>query len=109
MAEHTVTLEPSDRHVVVRLGDRVLAATDRPLVVHETGLPDQYYVPEQDLQVELEPSDTHTTCPYKGVASYGSVPDGPADVAWTYPSPKAGVEGLAGHWCFWGDAVTSIT
>ncbi|MFB7501293.1 DUF427 domain-containing protein [Streptomyces sp. NPDC056161] len=57
------------------------AETGRPLLVHETGLPVRYYIPPQDVDLALfQPTDIHTTCPYKGVASYwsyGEHTDGP--------------------------------
>lgn len=102
---HRVDTLPSSRHVVVRRGDRVLADTSRPMAVFETGLAPRYYVPETDVQVELVDSETSTICPYKGHAVYRSLPDGPADVAWSYPDPFGEGQGLEGHWSFWGDDV----
>ena len=42
----------------------------RPALVFETNLATRYYLPREDVQVELEPSDTRTICAYKGEASY---------------------------------------
>ena len=54
------------------------------------------YFPHDALRPEhFKPSDTHTTCPWKGRASYYDVVVGEdvnADAAWYYPSPKAGAE-----------------
>ena len=41
---HRITVEPSDRHVRVVHGDRVLAESERTLLLRETGCPDRYYV-----------------------------------------------------------------
>lgn len=104
---HRIDTRPSSRHVVVRVGERVVADTSRPMAVFETGLPPRFYVPEADIQADLVASDTTSVCPYKGVAAYRSMPDGPADVAFSYPDPLAEGQGLQGHWSFWGDDVTT--
>jgi uncharacterized protein (DUF427 family) len=77
----------SSRHVVVRVGGEVVAETKRPRLLFETGLPTRYYVPREDVRMELlHPSDRQTQCPYKGTASYLSTESEP-DVAWFYPEP----------------------
>ena len=104
---HRVDTRRSSRHVVVRHGDRVLAETDAPRAVFETGLPPRWYVPEDDVQVDLVDSDTTTVCPYKGVAGYRSLPGGPEDVAFSYPDPLPESQGLEGHWCFLAEGITT--
>jgi uncharacterized protein (DUF427 family) len=52
----------------------------------------------------VQDSSTHTTCPWKGVASYYSIKVGDAlnaDAAWFYPQPKAGAEAVANRVAFW--------
>lgn len=52
----------------------------------------------------LRESDTHTTCPWKGVASYYDVVvDGEAnrDAAWYYPDPKEAASAIRGRVAFW--------
>lgn len=49
-------------------------------------------------------SDKHTTCPWKGEASYLSLKVGGqvnTDAAWFYPQPKPGAEAVAGRVAFW--------
>lgn len=56
----------------------------------------------------LRPSDTHTTCPWKGEASYYTVEvDGREnpDAAWYYPQPKAAAAQIAGRVAFWRGVV----
>lgn len=102
MAEgHRITVEQGTRHIRVVRGDQILAETDRPLVLRETGCPVRYYIPPEDVHLDLlTPSDTHTHCPFKGTAAYWSLPDA-ADLAWSYPDPKPGVAEIAGHLCFY--------
>jgi uncharacterized protein (DUF427 family) len=52
----------------------------------------------------LRPSDTHTTCPWKGLASYHDVVvDGKLnhDAAWYYPEPKEAAANIKGRIAFW--------
>jgi len=49
-------------------------------------------------------SDKHTTCPWKGEASYFSLNVGGqvnTDAAWYYPQPKPGAEAVTGRVAFW--------
>src|SRR5262249_29590926 len=58
----------SDRHVKVELDGVVLADTRSPVLLFETGLPTRYYIDRTDVSFEhLEPSDTQSVCPYKGI------------------------------------------
>ncbi|MEU4035912.1 DUF427 domain-containing protein [Streptomyces collinus] len=98
---HTITVEKSERHVRVVHDGQVLAETDRALVLRETGCPARYYLPAEDVRLELlTPSDTHTVCPFKGTASYWSLPGAP-DLAWAYPDPKPEVAEIRDHLCFY--------
>ncbi|MEU6220690.1 DUF427 domain-containing protein [Streptomyces sp. NPDC047022] len=102
MAEgHTITIEQGNEHVRVVHGEKVLAESDRALVLHETGCPPRYYIPAEDVRLDLlTPSDTHTVCPFKGTASYWSLP-GAADLVWAYPDPKPEVAQIKDHLCFY--------
>lgn len=79
----------SARHVRVELDGTVLAESRRPVALFETSLPTRWYLPRGDVRTDLlTPSDTHTTCAYKGVASYLSAPgEKGRDIAWYYPDP----------------------
>ncbi|MFE3515638.1 DUF427 domain-containing protein [Streptomyces sp. NPDC059166] len=104
---HTITVEPSAAHVRVVHEGRVLAESRRPLVLRETGCPDRYYLPPEDVRTDLlAPSDTRTHCPFKGDASYWSVP-GAVDLVWAYPEPKVQVAAIRGHFCFYATEVVA--
>jgi uncharacterized protein (DUF427 family) len=64
-----------------------------------------HYFPIESVKPELlKSSATHTTCPWKGEASYYSVEvDGQLnnDAAWYYPQPKAAAREIAGRVAFW--------
>jgi uncharacterized protein (DUF427 family) len=108
-AEHPITIEPSEVHVVVRSGELVVADTPRPLILREAGYPPVYYVPLADVdQTLLRPSATSTYCPYKGDASYFNVVGADGDIAdavWTYTEPYPAVAAIAGHVAFYPDRV----
>jgi uncharacterized protein (DUF427 family) len=86
-----VDVLPSSRHVRVLIDGEVVADTHRPWLLFETGLPVRYYLPKVDVRMELfEPTESHTYCPYKGVASYWTAVIGGErheDVVWSYPYP----------------------
>ena len=79
---------------------KVIAKSDDTVIVEGN-----HYFPLNSVQQDyLEPSDTHTTCPWKGEASYYSlVVDGErnADAAWYYPEPKDAAAQIKGRVAFW--------
>ncbi|MER0448442.1 DUF427 domain-containing protein [Streptomyces sp. Edi4] len=98
---HRITIEQGSEHVRVVHDGQVLAESRRPLLLRETGLPVRYYLPPEDVRTDLlTASDTHTYCPFKGTASYWSLPEAP-DLVWYYPEPKAEVAEIKDHLCFY--------
>ena len=108
---HRIDVIPSDRAVVIRIGAEVVADTRRATLLFETGLPTRYYLPAEDVRLELlEPSDTVTRCPYKGTTSrYWSIrtDDGVVeDAIWVYDDPRDEVRGISGLLAFFQEKVT---
>ena len=106
---HTITTTASTAHVVVTVGGEKLAESSRPVLLDETGLPTRYYLPREDVRTDLlVPTDTHTTCPFKGQASYWSAQVGGDvhdDVVWSYQDPIPEAAQIAGLLCFYPDRV----
>jgi uncharacterized protein (DUF427 family) len=78
----------------------VLAQSDRCPVVEGNF----YFPPDSIDRTYFQPSNTHTTCSWKGVASYYTiVVDGKTnpDAAWYYPEPKDAAKNIAGYIAFW--------
>lgn len=97
---HRVDTRVTSRRVRVLAGDRVLAESDRPVLLSETGLPNRLYVPPEDVHTdELTPSHVTTVCPYKGTADYADAA-GRETVAWRYRDPLPDALHVAGYWCF---------
>jgi uncharacterized protein (DUF427 family) len=98
----------STRRVRVLLDGIELADSRSPVMVFETGLPTRYYLDPTDVDLtHLQPSDTVTACPYKGVTSgYWSGPGaGTADIAWSYAYPTLSMQAIAGLIAFLNEKV----
>lgn len=102
----------SSRHVQVILGGQLIADTRRPVLVFETGMPTRYYFPKEDVRMDLlDPTETSTRCPYKGIASYWSVktPDNVyKDIVWSYVNPLPEIPKIAGLFSFYNERVDTI-
>ena len=79
---------------------KVIAESDRTEIVEGN-----HYFPAEALHKEFfRSSETHSVCPWKGVASYYSIEvDGKEnpDAAWYYPDPKPAARNVAGRVAFW--------
>lgn len=91
----------SSRRVRVERDGRVLAESDSPILLFETGLPTRYYLPESDVDASvLGNSDLRTGCPYKGFASYRDVLlEGRRhpNLFWYYDSPLREAAAVKGY------------
>ncbi|MEJ1222613.1 DUF427 domain-containing protein [Sediminicola sp. 1XM1-17] len=78
----------------------VIAESDETVVVENN-----HYFPANSIKQEyFKPSDTHTTCAWKGKASYYSLEvDGKEnkDAAWYYPEVSELAKSIKGHVAFW--------
>lgn len=104
---------PSSRSVKVTLGGQTVAETTRAHFLFETGMPTRYYMPADDVRMDLlTPSDNRTACPYKGEAVYWSATiDGETyeDIVWGYPEPVPECPRIKGLMCFYNENVEAIT
>ena len=78
----------------------VLAESEDTVVVEGN-----HYFPADAINAEyFEASETRTTCPWKGVASYYSIVVNGAqnkDAAWSYPDPKPAAAQIKNRIAFW--------
>lgn len=104
---HRVDARASSRKARAEYADVVLADSSTPVFVYETMLPVRAYFSRAAVNWDrLVPSDLQTVCPYKGRASYWSVPgDDPAgkDIAWSYEQTLPDAEQLAGLVAFYDE------
>jgi len=85
---HRITTSACVRHVRVERDGQTLAETDRAIELHETGLPTRFYLPREDVRMDLlAPSTTTSHCPFKGAATYYDAP-GVEDAFWVYEAPS---------------------
>ncbi len=82
----------------------VIAESDDTVIVEGN-----HYFPADSINVDyFVESETHTTCPWKGEASYKSIQvEGEIneDAAWFYPEPKDAAAHIKGHFAFWKGVV----
>ena len=86
---HRIDVRKSARTVRIQVDGHVAAETTRARLLFETQLPVRFYLPREDVRLDLQPSTRSTYCPYKGGASYWSVDVGGRrrqDIAWSYDS-----------------------
>lgn len=102
----------SSRHIQILLNGVTVADSNRPVIVFETGVPVRYYLPKEDIRQEFfEATSLHTSCPYKGIASYLSATiEGKTyeNIVWTYPNPIAEIPQIAGLYSFYNENVDAV-
>lgn len=103
--DHPITITPTGSRVTVTVGGRVVADTLAALTLQEASYPPVQYVPLADVDPALiSPTDHQTYCPYKGDASYWSLP-GAENAVWGYQDPHDAVAAIKGHVAFYPDKV----
>jgi uncharacterized protein (DUF427 family) len=104
-----VDVMASSRHVRVVVAGQTVAESRRPHLLFETSLPTRYYLPPDDVRLDLlDPSGRRTHCPYKGVASYWTVRAGgrvAQDLVWSYQDPIPECPKIKGLMCFFNEHV----
>ena len=80
--------------------NQVIAESNDTIVVENN-----HYFPKESVKAEyLKETDIHTTCPWKGKASYYTLEvDGKEnqDAAWFYPEPKEAATNITNYVAFW--------
>lgn len=108
MADH-IKIRPATGTWVVRAAGAVLGESKNALELTEGDYPPVIYFPRSDLAMAFfEPTDTTSTCPYKGDASYFTIEakSGPVpNAAWSYENPKDGVTEIKDHIAFYHEKV----
>jgi uncharacterized protein (DUF427 family) len=103
-----IDIRRSDSRVRVEVDGVVLADSAAPRLLFETGITPRYYLPREEARMDLlTPSDTRTTCAYKGHATYWSV-GGHRDLAWSYDEPLSDAREVAGYIAFLTERVDVV-
>ena len=107
-----ITVTPHKGKVRVLFNGAVIAESAAALDLKEGSYGATLYVPRQDANMALfSKTSHHTTCPYKGVASYYTLNAGGTkgdNVVWSYETPKSDVAAIKDHLAFYLNKGVSV-
>ena len=107
--DHPISIEANLSRVVVKVGGRIVADTRNALTLREASYPVVQYIPRRDVDMAALVRSEHTTyCPYKGDASYYSIPAGgdrSKNAVWTYEFPFEEMAQIKDYVAFYADRV----
>jgi uncharacterized protein (DUF427 family) len=110
--DHPISIAKSQSRVVVTVGGKVIADTHDALTLREASYPAVQYVPRRDVNMAALSRSQHTTfCPYKGEASYFSIPAGgerSVNAVWTYETPFEAMAQIKEYVAFYPDRIDEI-
>ena len=111
--DHPIEIEANPHRVVVTVGGKVIADTREALTLREAAYPAVQYIPRRDVDMAAMTRTQHTSyCPYKGEASYYSIPAGgdrSLDAVWTYETPFEAMAKIKDYVAFYPDRVDQIS
>jgi uncharacterized protein (DUF427 family) len=111
--DHPISIETNRSRVVVKVGGKIVADTSDALTLREASYPPVQYVPRRDVDMAaLKRSEHITYCPYKGDASYYSIPAGgdrSLNAVWTYENPLEAMAQIKDYVAFYPDRVDDIS
>ncbi len=111
--DHPISIEANPSRVVVKVGGKIIANTRDALTLREASYPPVQYIPPRDVNMaELTRSEHTSYCPYKGDASYYSIPAGgdrSKNAVWTYETPFEGMGEIKEYVAFYPDRVDEIS
>ena len=109
---HPISIEVNPSRVVIKVGGQVIADTRNALTLREASYPAVQYIPRRDVDMAaLERSELTTYCPYKGDASYFSIPAGgdrSLNAVWTYETPFEAMTQIKEYVAFYPHRVDEI-
>jgi uncharacterized protein (DUF427 family) len=110
--DHPISIETNASRVVVTVGGQVIADSRAALTLREASYPPVQYFPRADVDMAALTRSEHTTyCPYKGEASYYSIPAGgdrSVNAVWTYETPFEAMAQIKEYVAFYPDRVDEI-
>jgi len=100
-------LEPVTERLRVIFNGVTIADTTRAYRVLETSHPPSYYIPPEDIKIEVLQAETRQTmCEFKGIANYWTVSvDGKtaSHCAWSYETPNPAYAAIKGSLSFYAE------
>src|SRR5277367_3715765 len=111
--DHPISIDANPSRIVVTVGGKVIADSRDALTLREASYPAVQYIPRRDVDMAALTRSEHTTyCPYKGDASYYSIPAGgdrSVNAVWTYESPFEAMTQIKEYVAFYPDRVDEIS
>jgi uncharacterized protein (DUF427 family) len=110
--DHPISIKPNRSRVLVKVGGKIIADTSDALTLREASYAPVQYIPRRDVDMDALTRSKHTTyCPYKGDASYYSIPAGgdrSLNAVWTYETPFEAMAQIKDYVAFYPDRVDEI-
>ena len=110
--DHPISIEANPSRVTVKVGGKIIADTRDALTLREASYPPVQYISRRDVNMaELTRSEHTSYCPYKGDASYYSIPAGgdrSKNAVWTYETPFEAMAQINDYVAFYPDRVDEI-
>jgi uncharacterized protein (DUF427 family) len=110
--DHPISIDVNPSRVVVTVGGKIIADSRDALTLREASYPPVQYIPRRDVDMAALERSAHTTyCPYKGDASYYSIPAGgdrSVNAVWTYEAPFEAMARIKEYVAFYADRVDEI-
>jgi uncharacterized protein (DUF427 family) len=111
--DHPISIEANPSRVVVKVGGEIVADTHDALTLREASYPPVQYIPRRDVDMAALTRSEHTLyCPYKGDASYYSIPAGgdrSRNAVWSYETPFEAMAQIKDYIAFYPDRVDEIS
>jgi uncharacterized protein (DUF427 family) len=111
--DHPIAIEANPSRVLIMVGRQIIADTREALTLREASYPAVQYIPRRDVNMTALVRSEHTTyCPYKGDASYYSVPGGgdrSINAAWSYETPFEAMKQIQEYLAFYPDRIDQIS
>jgi uncharacterized protein (DUF427 family) len=106
--DHPIAVTPTAGRVIVKAAGRVVAETRNALTLQEASYPPVQYIPRADADMAQLTRTAHTTyCPYKGDASYYSLPHA-ENAVWSYEAPHPAMVEIKDRLAFYPNRVDAI-
>ncbi len=111
--DHPISITANPSRIVVTVHGKVVADTRDALTLREANYPAVQYIPRRDVDMTALTRSEHTTyCPYKGDASYYSIPAGgdrSLNAVWTYETPFEAMTQIKDYVAFYPDRIDEIS
>ena len=110
--DHPISIDANPSRVRVTVGGKIIADTRHALTLREAAYTAVQYIPRSDVDMAALRRSEHTTyCPYKGEASYYSIPSGgdrSLNAVWSYENPFEAMAQIKDHLAFYPERVDEI-